>query len=919
VAYVRTTLETRSGAATGAVGDPPRPASAPPRTSGPRRRSGGGVIFLPPWTRAPFLPFRQPAVILAVLGAALILACASSSGVLFLSSASSESLRRLLAVQCPDAGFPTVRAAQVVGPNTQADGARRVEDGTVRSAMTGAGLADPSRLRLGEQTTQAINGVQTTGGRLFYRDGATSQITPVGRSLSGPGVWLQAGMATRLDAKVGSRLAFSLSGEGQAATFRVVGIYRNQDQEAVRPYWCSYTNLFQNPSYGNDSAPPPLVIATDPNTFGSVLDSYAGTSTDSWISPAKTTDITLTDGRRIADQQAAAYATAGLPISQRLADRNSGPGRMPEFVDRTELTRDGLRGPVLPIALGGSILALLLVGAAGSYWADRRAREVRLLSSRGVGPAALALKAVLELALPAIVGTVLGWLAARWLVALLGPSPRLDASAPWQAGLTALVALAAGLGLLALVAGLRSRAATERPVGGRRGWLAVVPWELLILAAAAGCWLRLRGSDAVTVDAGIAQINLLVVAFPLLFLAGAAVLIVRLLALLLPRLGRSAGRLSPAWYLATRRVTASRVVSVILLAAASLPIAMVVYAATLTQTSQYTLDAKAGLINGSTTTVQSVDPVRRTPATDAAGTLVIRYLYGKVAGRPDDVTVLAIDPDTFPRTAFWDRRFASDSLDSLMAKLRAPGQQVPAVAVVEDGPDFPTTFQLGLGTTRIQTRVVAHADYFSGRRVPGAMLIVDRSRLGTVDRYAGSLSELWSRDSSPDRTRDAVTAQHARIYLITSQDTVFDVANFLGVSWTFGYLSALAALVGLVAIGGLLLYLETRQRTRTASYALGKRMGLTRATHLRSLLAELGVLLGLAWVIGTGLAWAAILLVYHRLDIDPTRPPAPLLTVPVLAVAGSAVVVAVVVGLAALYAQRSADRADVSEVLRLGS
>jgi putative ABC transport system permease protein len=576
---------------------------------------------------------------------------------------------------------------------------------------------------------------------------------------------------------------------------------------------------------------------------------------------------------------------------------------------------------VLPIALGGSILALLLVGAAGSYWADRRAREVRLLSSRGVGPGALAVKAVLELALPAVVGTVLGWLLARWLVASLGPSPVLDRAAPWQAGLTALVALAAGLGLLALVAGLRSRAATERPVGSRRGWVAVVPWELLLLAAAAACWLRLRSTDAVTLHAGIAQINLLVVAFPLLFLAGAAVLLVRLLALLLPRLGRSAGRLAPAWYLAARRVTASRGISMILLAAASTPIAMLVYAAALTDTSQYTLDAKAGLINGSTTTVQSVDPVRRTAATDEVGTLVVRYLYGKVAGQPDDVTVLAIDPDTFPRTAFWDRRFAADSLPALMAALRAPttGGRVPAVAVVEDGPDFPHTFQLGLGTTRVQAEVVAHAVHFSGRRVPGAMLVVDRSRLGTVDRYAGSLSELWSRDSSPDRGRDAVTAQHARIYLITSQDTVFEVANFLGVSWTFGYLSALAALVGLVAIGGLLLYLETRQRTRTASYALGKRMGLTRATHLRSLLAELAVLLGLAWVIGAGLAWAAVLTVYGRLDIDPTRPPTPLLTVPTLAFAGSAAAVAVVVVLAALYAQRSADRADVSEVLRLGS
>jgi putative ABC transport system permease protein len=348
---------------------------------------------------------------------------------------------------------------------------------------------------------------------------------------------------------------------------------------------------------------------------------------------------------------------------------------------------------------------------------------------------------------------------------------------------------------------------------------------------------------------------------------------------------------------------------------------MLVYAATLTQTSQYTLDAKAGLVNGSTTTVQSVDPVRRTPATDAVGTVVVRYLYGKVEGQPADVTVLAIDPDSFPATAFWDRRFAPDSLDALMAKLRAPtaGGVVPAVAVVEDGPDFPTTFPLGLGTTRVHAQVVAQAVHFPGRRVPGPTLVVDRSRLGPVDQFAGALNEVWSRDTAADRTRDAVSAQHARIYLITSQDTVFEVANFLGVSWTFGYLSALAALVGLVAIGGLLLYLETRQRSRTASYALGRRMGLTRGTHLRSLLAELGVLLGLAWVIGAGLAWTAVLLVYNRIDIDPIRPPTPLLTVPVLAFAGSAVAVAVVVVLAALYAQRSADRADVSEVLRLGS
>ena len=917
---VRTTLETARPGAVDTVSDPPR-TGAPPRPRPPRPRSGGGVILLPPWTRAPFLPFRQPAVILAVLGAAAILACASASAALFLSSASSESLRRILAVQCPDAGYPTVQSTGVVSDTVgQLEGARVLPDRDVRAAMAGAGLAPPTQLRLSDDTIQVGSGAQTTAGRMFFRNGATGQITPVGRTLPGPGLWLQAGTATRLNATVGSRVSLSLSGDIGEAPARVVGIYRNLDQEAVRPYWCSTKNLFQNPSYGSDAAPPPLVIATDPATFTALRDGFSGSSTESWISPVSTDRLTLTGAREIADRQRAAYRTLGLAEPQALSALYSGSGQLPRFVDRTALIRDGLRGPVLPIALGGSILALLLVGAAGSYWADRRAREVRLLSSRGVGPAALALKAVLELALPAVVGTALGWLLARWLVAALGPSPVLDRAAPWQAAGTALVALLAGLALLALVAGLRSRAATERPVGARRGWVAVTPWELLLLGAALACWLRLRDGDAVTVDGGIAQINLLVVAFPLLFLVGAAVLAVRMLALLLPRLGRVAGRLSPGWYLAVRRVTASRVVSVVLLAAASTPIAVLVYAAALTQTSQHTLDAKAGVINGSTTAVQSVDPIRRTPATDAAGTVVIRYLYGKVDGQPGDVTVLAVDPATFPATAYWDRRFADRSLGDLMSVLAAPAADgtVPAVAVTEDGPAFADRFQLALGSTRLQVRTAATADLFPGRRVPGAMLVVDRARLGDVDKFAGQLNEVWSRDSGPDRAQAAVSAQQARIYLVTSQATVFEVANFLGISWTFGYLSALAALVGLVAIGGLLLYLETRQRARTASYALGRRMGLTRGTHLRSLLAELGVLLGLAWVVGAGLAWAAVLTVYGRLDIDPTRPPHPLLTVPVLAFAGSAAAVAVVVVLAAFYAQRSADRADVSEVLRLG-
>ena len=115
-------------------------------------------------------------------------------------------------------------------------------------------------------------------------------------------------------------------------------------------------------------------------------------------------------------------------------------------------------------------------------------------------------------------------------------------------------------------------------------------------------------------------------------------------------------------------------------------------------------------------------------------------------------------------------------------------------------------------------------------------------------------------------------------------------------------------LVGLVSVGALLLYLETRQRSRVASYALGRRMGLSRATHLRSLLAELGLLLGLAYGAGLALGRVALGLVHGLLDVDPSRPPTPLLVLPVAALVGAAAVIAVVTVLAALYAQRAADR-----------
>jgi putative ABC transport system permease protein len=920
----------------GGSADPPPGNSA---ASPPRRRTGSGTLLLPPWTRAPLLAFGEPAVIFAVLAATIILACASSSAALFLSSAASESLHRTLAADCPNAGYPAIQLGPItsVGEDRQdilqppfgvVEAARNVPDlaaldRKARSALVAAGFSAPYHIAVADTLGRLgppPKGADPHATILMYRDGALANIEAISR---GPtrGLWVPQTLAIKLNLRAGQQVPLTFNSGYTTdtlppATVPVAGIYQDLWQKPTTAYWCSYTNFIQNAT--SATFPPSLVLATDAATFDQVQRVTGVTAAHFWAAPIATDQLTLTGARDVVARQADAYRRFGYPAPADLAARNSGAGQMPQFAQQTTLVRNGLRGPVVPIALGGTILALLLVGAAGSYWADRRSREVRLLSSRGVSPAALATKAVLELFLPAVIGTLIGWQVARWLVQALGPNPHLDHSAPGQALLTAGLALAAGLALLALVAGQRSRAATERPIGAKRTWLAIVPWELALLAGSLGCYLRLRSGEAVVLDRNVAQINLLVVAFPLLFLVGAAVLAVRLLVLLLMWITRRAGRRWSAWYLAGRRITAARLASVTLLAAASTPIAMLVYAAGLTQTSQHTLEAKAQLLVGSAVSVRTNDPLVTTPETAKVGTVVTRYLYGRTGGQ--DVAVLSIDPDTFDATAFWDSSFASRSLASLLDQIRRPGPGGRVAAIVVPGSGnaaLPPSYDVQLGKSTAHIATVATAHLFPGRRLPDPMIVVSTPRLGTIDPHAGSTNELWSRGSIAD-AETALKAQHARIFDTVEQGTVFEAANFLGISWTFGYLSALAALVGLVAIGGLLLYLETRQRSRVAAYALGRRMGLTRATHLRSLLAELGVLLATAFVVGAGLAWAAVLLVYSRLDVDKIRPPAPLLTVPSTALVGGGVAVLVVACLAALYAQRAADRGNVSEVLRLG-
>src|SRR5207249_4091567 len=104
-----------------------------------------------------------------------------------------------------------------------------------------------------------------------------------------------------------------------------------------------------------------------------------------------------------------------------------------------------------------------------------------------------------------------------------------------------------GLALLALVAGVAARRDAEPGDSRGRRSLAGAPWELIVLAlAAASLYEFLSRPPRTTTDVGTPlKIDVLVLLFPILFVAGAAGLAARGLRVLLPRL-RTAGRRWPA-------------------------------------------------------------------------------------------------------------------------------------------------------------------------------------------------------------------------------------------------------------------------------------------------------------------------------------------------------------------------------------
>jgi hypothetical protein len=175
---------------------------------------------------------------------------------------------------------------------------------------------------------------------------------------------------------------------------------------------------------------------------------------------------------------------------------------------------------------------------------------------------------------------------------------------------------------------------------------------------------------------------------------------------------------------------------------------------------------------------------------------------------------------------------------------------------------------------------------------------------------------MWVK-GDPARAEAALRRSGIPSSLVVTAPQVKEVPEFVASLSALHVLEALGLAAAVLVIGGLLMYLQSRERSQLVTFGLSHRMGLSRSRYGRSLALELGAILLLAYVVASGLGTAASRVMVPLLDPLGDVPPSPVFLAPVLAMVALG---ALLVGLAVAWgrvAARSASRADFGEVMRV--
>ncbi|MDJ0953095.1 MAG: hypothetical protein QNJ81_05405 [Acidimicrobiia bacterium] len=761
-----------------------------------------------------------------------------------------------------------------------------------------------------------------SGARFLARDGAIAALDVVAGDRSVEGLWISEDRSEQLGLGVGDLVVVN-----DRDPVPIAGVYANLWEGERDPYWDDLPAVVV-PSYSSVYGGALFEVVVLPE---SLLLSLGVDGVARWEAAATETVETYaglvehaTQLRGIersytgSDEMAAAiaeFAGDGGPVPALMTDT---------FDIRVDVDRvlADLDQPIETTAFAGIVLGLVVTAAGAGFAVRRRAVEMRLLRADGDAWWRFALRAIVQYLPAAVVGGALGVVAGWALIALPGEVDR----SRWDViEFRPIVwTLAAGL----LVAAAVTAVAASRLLYTRQAAVAGLrpAWLLPLLGGAVAAWIQV-GSAA---DSG--EVDLLVVAFPLVGLLAGVGLVVFAARWLMRRVHRTGGSLPPALFFAWRRITSAEAGAVLLSAAMGVALGLIVFTTTLVDSLERATDAKTTAVVGGQTQAQLYFPYDgELPET----TTIVRSQRTRLTIGGGVVAVRAIDLDTYADAVTWDPLFGG-SAEQVVEALRTPVAADVAVVVAGDR-SIPTGGGFGI-TTVMSYEIVGTVD---------SAPLVSEAHPTIIVRWDQMIDVARNRHEAqrpPDVDRDDWAATFRSPFVgarrvVVSQlneealqvflaENDADVREFTTVAdrerlaatraaqWAFGHLGLLAAVAGLAAIGTMLFYLSEQRTARRISSMMSRRMGMR---PLADAAAEVMELLGLVVIAYAAGASTAVLIahrVFDRFEPDRRVPPdVGLQTSWPLLLAIAALGVGVVV-IAALVNHRIAARRSYGEVLR---
>lgn len=756
------------------------------------------------------------------------------------------------------------------------------------------------------------------------------------REWGGQGVWLSDLTASDLGVKPGDWISLSFEGMRPVRVI-VAAIYRALFVEPRTAFWHPWdADIYQ---LCQDCDPPPPFVLLSPDEF-SRLSTRAGSPTEtvSWQAPiVRGRPLTLDDAlalerftnrfrAEIGDPTNALSRTFPCCHAPLFAGQvtTSLSSSIANVIADAEKKSAALEPPGRLLQIAGIIVALAVLAAAGAFVAAARNVEQQLLYSQGTGLSVVTAKACLEAVIPAGLGGAVGLGLAFLLVRTVSVTAPIGASASRQALIGAALAILVSVALLGTVSAVVFLRSSEHH-RERFATFARAPWELVLVALALYAFHRLRTSGAFVQDASpnVRSPSTYLLLFPVLSIAGLAMIGVRFVGAGLRVLRERSGRLASWLYLAIHRLAGGSRMTLLLVSASALCLGIFVQTQTIVRSLETTVEAKAKVFVGSDVQGQML---YETPLPERFTLPITRITRvpqpGTLSPGGEDFDLLAVDPSTLASAAYWYPSFSDVSIQQMARRLAEhAGDRIPIVVA---GAGTVTPSALDFDGQDIPVEIVARARAFPGMTSLRPLVVVEADTL--VEAFAGlpnplasspgASTEFWVK-GDPDRASAALRALTYPPYSILTADQVKDIPEIAAAISSFLVLNGLGLSAALLVVLAMLMYLQARQRSQVVSYGLSLRMGMSHAAHRRSLTVELGTMLCSSYAIGLALGVGAALLILPLLEPLATIPPRPLYVLPLRLMGSAFVGVLAASWMGGWLTNRRAGAVRLGEVMRV--